>query len=136
MKRVLQILGWALLAGNLVFLELTFGITIFYRKPVPNEPLNHPVDVKEISGDKLILADGRVIFMGYLDTGTEQTLRDSRFQVDVEPEQSDFVAVYVRQRTFICGTHAPRIVLPLVPRHYPAYQRRMLGLGSLKDPSG
>ena len=127
-------LGLICVVGLYLSLNATLGVGFYYPVPLDNNPLDHPVAVTSVSSNKLLLADGRVLTMEFLPSETDlsEMIRESGFHVDVEPVISTDAYVYVKKRTFICGTHAPRIVIPLFPNNYPAYHRQLLGSGSVQ----
>jgi hypothetical protein len=134
MKRlgIITIWGVIVLAG-LCTLLAKVGAGFYQPVPVDNEPLVNSIAVTCISSNRLILADGRVLVTW--DRGSEclnQAVQNSGRQVEVESLDSRSAIVYVRRERFICGTFAPRIVIPLFQSKYPKYERFLLTMAEVQ----
>jgi len=135
MKRVVKVTVWGAvgLAALYTLLAVTVGVSFYRPVPLDNDPLTNSVSFTAISGNRITLADGRVLVMdGFPPEFLAREMRDSGGRVELESISSGYASVTVRQKRFICGTYAPRIVVPLVRREYPAYERRSLGLGAFQ----
>ncbi len=60
-----HIIIWGTVAVLIVFVA-TGNVAFRRYEPLNNDPLKAAVDVSEVSSDKLVLADGRVILMDLL----------------------------------------------------------------------
>ena len=119
-----------------------FGIVgLHYPRPINNNPLQAPIHVIAINGNKLDLADGRVVELENPQLPTseiQQLLQNSQMLVDVEATAPTFpheVMISVKQRHFICGTPWARIIsVPLFPDDVDANKKGLLGFGSIRSP--
>ena len=136
MKRIVRVTAWGVVGVGAFYtlLSVTVGVSFDRAVPLDNDPLTNSVVVTSISSNRLTLADGRVLVMeGYPPEPLAREMRESEYRVELESVSSGFVSVIVKKKRFICGTYAPRcVVVPLVRRAYPAYERHALGLGVLR----
>lgn len=113
-------------------LAVTVGVSFDRAVPLDNDPLTNGLVVTSISSNRLTLEDGRVLVMdGYTAEQLDPVMRESGYRVELESIDSRYASVSVKRKRFICGTYAPRVIVPLVPRAYPAYERRLLGLADI-----
>ena len=111
----------------------TVGVSFYRAVPLANDPLTNSVAVTSISTNRLTLEDGRVLIMDlYAPESLEQAVSDSGWRVELADLSSGLATVAVKHKRFTCGTHKPRIVIPLVQHGYPAYERQLLGFGTLQ----
>ncbi len=130
MNTILKILMGLLSTVVTLGLLSVVGIVGFhYIRLVENEPLSHPVRVTAWSAQQLDLEDGRVISFAEPDNyWQEPEIREPYCMVEVKPLAGDVVGIYIKRRTFICGTGAPWLTIPLVAVEIPKYQRKELAL--------
>ena len=135
MKRIdhFIVAGAVGVAALYALLVMTVGVSFYRPVPLDNDPLRNSVGVTSLSSNGLILAGGKILVMeDYRAEFLERELRESDDRVELDPLDSGFATVFVKKKRFICGTHAPRVVLPLLRHEYPAYERQLLGLGRLR----
>jgi hypothetical protein len=135
MKRIVRVTVWGAVAMAALYtlLALTVGVGFYRSVPLDNDPLTNSIAVTSISSNRLTLADGRVLVMlGYEPERLSQDMRDSGGRVELGSADSRFASVCVKRKMFICGTYAPRIVIPLLRSEYAAYYRHPLGLGEFQ----
>ena len=135
MKRIIRTMVWGAigLLALYTLLEGTVGVSFIRRVPLDNDPLTNSVLVTSVSSNRITLADGRILVMeGFPPEFLAHEMRDSRGRIELDDLGSRFSNVYVRQKRFICGTYAPRVIIALVHQEYPGYKRRPLGLGSFQ----
>ena len=135
MKRIVRVTIWTVvtIAALYTSLAITDGVSFYRPVPLANEPLTNAVAVTSIFSNKLTLADGRVLVMeGFPPEILTQQMRDSGGRVQLEPIDPRFIKVIVKKKRFICGTHGPAVVIPLLRHEYPAYESYLLGLGTLQ----
>ena len=76
--------------------------------------------------DRLTLADGRVLIFKKVE-GLEQRIRNSGFRVDLENAGGETL-VYIKRRSFICGTPwAQFIRVPLIRDDVMMNRRELVG---------
>ena len=121
------VVGWAI------------GLVDFtFNNVVPNQPLQHPQQVRTIDGTNIILDSGlTVALMPWF--STEQTpeqlsvefsnqLSRAGFEVDVEPKQGNRAELYVRwPRKF--RDSAPPFTIPIIRQTVGRYYRKPLAFG-------
>lgn len=61
-------------------------IQFHYPRAVENDPLLFPVKVQSVSGNTLVLEDGRTLQVETYDEPLDQIIQQSDFQVDVESD--------------------------------------------------
>ena len=135
MKRIVRFTVWGAVGVAALFtlLTVTVGVTFYRPVPIDNDPLTNSIAVTSVSSNRLTLADGRVLEMlGWETERLSQDMRDSGGRVELESPDSRFASVYVKRKRFICGTYAPRVVIPLLRTEYAAYYRHPLGLGEFQ----
>jgi hypothetical protein len=135
MKRIFKVTVWAAvsLAALYPLLAVTVGVSFYRAVPLDNDPLTNSIAVTGIHSNRLTLVDGRVLLMrGYEPKQLSQDILDSDSQIELDTDDSRFAGIYVKKKRFICGTHAAAIVIPIRHREYPAYHRRLLGLGEFQ----
>jgi len=135
MKRIIRAIVWGAvsLVALYTLLVFTLGVSFYRSVPIDNDPLTNSIAVTSVSSNRLTLADGRVLVMlGYEPERLSQDMRDSGGRVELDSATSRFASVCVKRKMFICGTYAPRIVIPLFQSEYAAYYRHPLGLGEFQ----
>ena len=105
--RNIKIIAYA--AGVLAlffFLASFMGVVGFhYPHVIQDQPLNSPIKVIRIDGNRLILQDKRVIEVeDYSNQDLTNQLAQSDFMIEIENGAANFVGVYARQNGWICGT--------------------------------
>jgi hypothetical protein len=130
-KRSIEIAIRIALYGGIVVLTLLLapGVSFHYLAPQENDPLTNSVKVTSLSTDSLKLADGRVVLIAT--AGLERDFEQGTLSVELQEIGLKDVIVFVKTKTFICGTGGPRFVIPLIPQHFPKYQRQAFGPGTL-----
>jgi len=134
MTRIVRVTTWGAVGVAIVYTLLAVTVGVSFDRPVPldNDPLTNALPVTSISSNRLTLEDGRVLVMdGYTAEQLGGLMGESGYRVELESIDSKYVSVCVKRKRFICGTYAPRVIVPLVPRAYPAYERRLLGLADI-----
>ncbi len=129
MRYVVALLGTVLFFG-LIWLALMAGVIgISYPRSVDNDPLLAPLQVVNVEGDTLELADGRRFTFSDIKPSLSELIAESGNRVDVEPAPyGDFSMIYVKQYRGYCGTPwANAIIIPLFPLDIPVNQRQLLG---------
>jgi len=109
-------------------------ICLRYPLPVENDPMEHPVSVLQVHGNRLTLEDGRSLtlsapFSEQHIEHVKEILADSRNQVQLErletPHHPNEFLVYVRSpsRRLACGTPYAgyRVTIPVFPVRIPRY---------------
>lgn len=135
MKRIVRVTLWGAvsLAALYTFLAVTVGVSFYRPVPLDNDPLTNSIAITSVSSNRLTLADGRVVVMlGYDPEHLTQDIRDSGGRIELDSSDARFAGVYVKRKMFICGTYAPRVVIPLLRSEYAAYYRHSLGLGEFQ----
>jgi hypothetical protein len=135
MKGILTTVVWGTItmAALYALLATTVGVSFYRPVPINNNPLTNSIAIRSVSSNRLTLADGRVLVMlGYGQEELSEEMRDSGDRVELDSPDSGFASVYVKKKIFICGTHSPRVVIPLLRSKYPAYCRHLLGVGELQ----
>ena len=85
-----------------------------YAHVIENEPLIAPVEVTNVDGNRLVLADGRALEVDAFPGQLTDLLSQSDFMIDLETEGEDAVLIYARQDGWICGTRwAQPIRIPI-----------------------
>lgn len=113
-------------------LNLLGVVGVHYLHPVENDPFPVSADVIEISGDRIELADGRAVKIGYgIDQSLRELIRESGGRIGLEVDENGSVNIYVRQRQFICEMSMPMIIIPLVPVDVPYYRRKLVAIGKI-----
>ena len=137
MQRIVRVTVWeavgaAALATLYSWLAATVGVSFYRPVPLDNDPLTNSVAVTSVSSNRFTLADGRVLVMEeYPGDFLADARRDFGGRIELDSADTGFASVFVKSKRFICGTHAPRVVVPLIRREYPAYEKRWLGMGTL-----
>lgn len=138
MKHTVGVMVWGGVGGAAVvalysWLAATVGVSFYRPVAIDNDPLTNSIAVTSVSSNSFTLADGRVLVMeDYSSDFLAERMRDLGDRIELDSVDSTFASVFVRGKRFICGTHAPRVVVPLIRRDYPAYERRWLGVGTLQ----
>jgi hypothetical protein len=102
-----------------------FGLVTFrYERRIDNDPLRSPVRVVEVQGDRIRLADGRVVRglgnMVQNEAKVREALRRPDNHMDLEGGPPPMVALFVkkpRSRCIVSGA----VTIPLIPVEVPAY---------------
>lgn len=116
-------------------------VGISYPLAVDDTTLKSPVEVIRIDGDKIELADGRVIILyvgAPVDDGLRKRISHSRNRVEVEHRPGDpMVGVFVDERTSFCGTPWARLItIPIIPDRIPGNRRTFICLGEVTSAPG
>jgi len=135
MKGMVRIAVWGTvsIATLYTLVAMTAGVSLYRLVPIDNDPLTNSIAITSVSSNRLTLADGRVLVM--LFSESEQLSRnmcESAGRVELESRDFRCADVYVKKKIFICGTHAPRIVIPLFENKYAANFRFALGVGEFQ----
>lgn len=89
--------------GVVIALLNVLGVVGFrYPRVVENDPLLSPVLVAGVTGDRLMLDDGRV-FKVIPAENLADAIRESGNRVDVEQTGGETL-IYVKRRGWLCGT--------------------------------
>ena len=112
-----------------------FGCVSFDRfVVVENQPLTAPQDAVVISIDKLALRDGRFIHFSEL---LHPLKEGDNIQVEIAPTGvvSNKVSIYFKRpvASTLNWKRGPELELPLSTHKIPAFERAMLGQGTLAD---
>ena len=58
-----------------------------------------------------------------------RSLKESDNWIELQPSFGDRYDIYVKRKTFICGTGAPAITIPVFPVDVPEYGRLFIDSG-------
>ncbi len=123
---IVLLIGWFVL----FVVGPIFGIIQFhYPRAVENDPLRSPIKVLSVSGNTLVLDDGRTFRVEVYDKPLDEIVRESHFRVDMESESDGSgTTIYAARRGWICGTPwAAMIQIPLFPDKVSINRREMIG---------
>jgi len=128
-------LGLASMIGlsSAAFLLDVLGIVCFrYPRVVENQPLAHPLRVVSVSGDHLLLADGRDINVVDVYVNPELGLaaavtHHSRGEIELVTRDGMY-DLFIKMPATICGNpYAALFSVPLIPDRLPRFRRLMIG---------
>lgn len=100
-----------------------------YPRAVENDPLLFPVNVQSVTGNTLVLEDGRTLHVDAYHGPLDEIVQESGFRIDVETDRDDSSCViFVSRRRWICGTPwAASIRIPLIADDVPVNHREEVG---------
>lgn len=127
---VLACLAICWLAG---FVEFT------YQNVVPNEPLLHPLKVRQLDGTNMLLENGRALALSPLHSSDRSTdeifldisnqVRRSEFEVDIDEKDGERAEIYVRwPRKF--RDSSPPFTIPIIRQTVGRKYRKPLAFGT------
>jgi len=127
---------WYLLSAMaLVALFFVLDLVGFhYPREVIDDPLLSPVRVLSVRNKTLYLEDGRALRMddSLLQGSIIDLIQASDNRVDVEPDRSQKLVVFVKKRRPICGTRwAQFVIIPLFPDDVQINHRELLGCATI-----
>jgi hypothetical protein len=101
-------------------------LCLHYPVWIANDPLVAPIQVTGIDGDRLSLADGRVLRVGSKEPSSlADGIRSCGFRVDVEEWSNGVTMVYAPVKLTRCGTPWTALIeLPMFADPTPGYSRR------------
>jgi hypothetical protein len=110
-----------------------------YPNVVPNEPLLHPLKVRQLDGTNMLLENGQILALSPLHSSDRSTdeifldvsnqVRRSDFEVDVERKNGERVEVYVRwPRKF--RDSVPPFTIPIIRETVGRKYRKPLAFGT------
>ena len=140
MKRIRSI-KWlfALAPASIAFVYATSSlrlIQLHYPRVVENEPLLAPVKVESVTGDTLVLADGRILRVEVFHKPIDEYMTEPEFHIDLETiGDPSRTIVYVKQRGWLCGTPWVGIIkIPIIPDEVPINHRTSIGFAKIISP--
>lgn len=131
----------ASIAKCLILVILILGVLhplgvvgIVYVHRIDNDPFRNPVEVSEVTADRIKLKDGRTFVpYGGIDDRTKEKVREAGMRVDLEVDETNLVTIYGRHDIFVCGLGMPLITIPIIPSKIPKYNRTLLPIGELEE---
>jgi hypothetical protein len=103
-------------------------LQLHYPRVIDNDPLLSPVKVLSVSGNTLLLEDGRTLLVTANREPLGEVVQKSAFRVDVESE-GDGVLLYAKHRGWLCGTPWVGLIeIPLIADDVPINRREFIGL--------
>ncbi len=118
MTTFIRYMAWSALGLYLIYFaaNATNGVSFNRIIYVDNNPLTNPIKVEKLNGNRLFLGDGRVLVVDDMKPiELKRRMTEADYLVDVEEVYGDEVYLEVKQPYTYCGTHAPRIVIPIRP---------------------
>jgi hypothetical protein len=138
MKRFQFSIKWlfALQAAVLLLLSIACSLRIIqfhYPRAVDNDPLLSPVVVESVSGNTIVLQDGRTLHVEAYDEPLDQIIQESEFRVDVESAGDDSnLVIFAKRRGWICGTPWTGLIeIPLIADDVPINSREPIGTAKI-----
>lgn len=114
-----------------------FGlIGLHYPRAIDNDPLVSPVTVTLVAPNVLQLEDGRRLEVAFQDLGValDKAISDSDGKIDMEVGNNGVVSVYLKRRSWVCGTPWARAInIPLIPDDVPLNRRQLVGTGRFQE---
>lgn len=123
--------GLVIVAASGVGLFATRFVGLNYVRLVENDPLNAPVHVARLSDGHLELDDGRRVQLVLNDQEFSRSLQESGNWIELQHSFDDHYDIYVKRKTFICGTSFPAITIPVIASDVPKYRRVMIDSGQI-----
>ena len=100
---------------------------------VENQPLTRPQAAVVVASDRLVLEDGRSIMFNELLFSLKE---GEKMQIEIKPAEPDSnqIAVYFKKPVPSARNwkHGPELELPLTIHRIPAFERALLGQGTLQ----
>ena len=109
-----------------------------YSRGVDNDPLKSPVRVISIDGNRLLLGDGRSVFVRSEIGRLSEVVEVSDYQIDIELDDKAIATVFVKSELAGCGDpfYMVRKLFPpyqirLIPKDFPLNFRERVGSGRI-----